>query len=131
MSSEGEMVPASMYRAIRERNEELEERMRQMEEIVPDAPPVRFPKLGLTHQQGVLLWLLFCKKGCCDRTWLQRRICETDPSDLFDPLKVLHVQICKLRSKLAPHGITITTHYGRGYELPEDSRKKLKEMEGL
>lgn len=40
--------------------------------------------------------------------------------DQVDP-KIVQVHICKLRKKLNPLGIAITTNWGEGYELPERS----------
>jgi DNA-binding response OmpR family regulator len=44
------------------------------------------------------------------------------------PGKAVDVHICKIRQRLAPHGIVIETVYGYGYQLSPSSRRKLMGM---
>lgn len=37
-------------------------------------------------------------------------------------IKIIDVYVCKLRKKLKPLGLEITTHWGRGYGLAEPKR---------
>lgn len=41
-------------------------------------------------------------------------------------LKVMDVQICKLRRKMKPHGITIKTQWGQGWSMPKVSNDKIR-----
>ena len=38
-------------------------------------------------------------------------------------VKIVDVMVCKLRKKLAPHGIEISTLWGRGFRLPAEARE--------
>ena len=42
--------------------------------------------------------------------------------------KVIEVFLCKMRKKLAPHGISISTVCGRGWEMPESSKALAREL---
>jgi two-component system cell cycle response regulator CtrA len=43
-------------------------------------------------------------------------------------IKIIDVFVCKLRKKLAPHGIKIETCWGRGYSLPLESKLVVRRM---
>lgn len=43
-------------------------------------------------------------------------------------IKIIDVFVCKLRKKLAPHGIQVETVWGRGYLLPQESRVGIDRM---
>lgn len=47
-----------------------------------------------------------------------------------DPTTDRHVivVICNLRKRLKPHGISISTLWGSGYNLPADSRAKIEQL---
>ncbi|HUD11885.1 MAG TPA: helix-turn-helix domain-containing protein, partial [Candidatus Saccharimonadia bacterium] len=51
-------------------------------------------------------------------------------SDPVDP-KMVDVIICKMRKKLKPMDITISTLWGRGYWLPDESRKIVETILGI
>lgn len=40
--------------------------------------------------------------------------------------KVMDVMVCKIRKKLTPFGVSIRTHYGRGWELDNVTKEKLR-----
>lgn len=42
-------------------------------------------------------------------------------------IKIVDVFICKLRKKLKPFGLEITTRWGTGYEMPADSVRRFNE----
>jgi hypothetical protein len=39
--------------------------------------------------------------------------------------KILDVIMCKMRTKLRPHGITVETVWGRGYRLSRQARERM------
>jgi DNA-binding response OmpR family regulator len=41
---------------------------------------------------------------------------------------VVNVVVCRLRKKLAPHGIKIITAWGYGFRLPEDARDRIRKI---
>jgi two-component system cell cycle response regulator CtrA len=47
-----------------------------------------------------------------------------DPPDI----KIIDVVVCKTRKKLAQHGIEIKTVWGIGYEMPEESKVRAREL---
>ena len=40
--------------------------------------------------------------------------------------KIIDVLVCKIRKKLNPYGIDIKTHWGRGYYLPPEIRRRYR-----
>jgi DNA-binding response OmpR family regulator len=49
-------------------------------------------------------------------------------SDDWATPKILDVIMCKMRSKLKPHGITVETVWGRGYRLSRQARERIAEL---
>jgi hypothetical protein len=49
-------------------------------------------------------------------------------SDDWATPKILDVIMCKMRSKLKPHGITVETVWGRGYRLSRKARERIAEL---
>jgi len=45
-------------------------------------------------------------------------------------LKIIDVYVCKIRKKVQPFGIKIKTIWGRGYALPESTRKLIRDNWG-
>ena len=56
------------------------------------------------------------------QAWYGDRI--ADPPDI----KVIDVMVCKTRKKLALHGIEIRTVWGVGYEIPEESKARARQL---
>ena len=42
-------------------------------------------------------------------------------------IKIIDVFMCKIRKKLAPYDVSITTIWGRGYMMPAASKRKIAE----
>jgi len=90
--------------------------------------------LGLTPLEANFVVVLL-KRDEVDRKTLhrvvehQRMVRNTRPNDL-EPTneKIVDVVICKLRKKLSTHEIEITTLWGSGYYMPEDSRRRVTEL---
>ena len=90
--------------------------------------------LGLTPLEANFVVVLL-KRDEVDRKTLhrvvehQRMVRNTRPNDL-EPTneKIVDVVICKLRKKLSTHEIEITTLWGSGYYMPEDSRCRVTEL---
>lgn len=42
--------------------------------------------------------------------------------------KIIDIYVCRLRKALAPHGITIDTHWGTGWSMTRDGKARVKAM---
>ena len=90
--------------------------------------------LRLTRLEASFMMVLL-KKNSADKDTLhhvveqqrEARRTRPDTSDPTDP-KMVDVVICKLRKKLTPHGIIITTLWGRGYYIDEQGRQRSREV---
>lgn len=99
---------------LRERIDELEEENRQLKQrSVPDAVfPMRW---RLTEREDTFLRVLLAAPGVSSRETLLDAAYNQNADT--PELKIVDVFICKLRKKLAPDGIAITTVWGRGFWL--------------
>jgi hypothetical protein len=43
-------------------------------------------------------------------------------------LKIMDVQLCKLRGRLKPHGITFRTLWGEGWQMPMEEKAKVRAL---
>lgn len=116
----------SMFRAERAKVEELEETIRQMragffepEFIRPDAWPVHltdgekcFCEVFLNAKPNRLVTREFLLEAlkAAPRAWI---------FDYADTSKIVDVYACKIRKKLKPYGVTITTVWGKGFVLTD------------
>lgn len=106
--------------------DELQERIRQLESLQLGAdwmPPV---ELRLTMSEAAILGALMARDRCSKDVLLEA----TRTSGLGyrrDEVeaKIVDVFVCKLRRKLEPFGIEITTLWGYGYSLDEVARNRL------
>lgn len=81
-------------------------------------PSWRWPGVHLTPKHKLLLRCLADAKGAVvPRALLMRAYMVGSAGSVGPDLKVLDVQICKLRPIIAPHGIGIMTSWGEGYAL--------------
>lgn len=111
--------------ALETENEELRERVRQLEEMLGmtfDAPL----QLGLTGTETMVLGLL-SKVEMATKEAMLSHLYSDRPNDVPE-LKIVDVFICKMRRKLQPFGITIDTVWGRGYALPKSAKVRLAEL---
>jgi DNA-binding response OmpR family regulator len=49
-----------------------------------------------------------------------------DKEEPIDPEGTIRVMVSKMRKKLRPHGIEIKTHWGRGFYLPAEVRRRFR-----
>lgn len=105
--------------ALKRENEQLRDKLTVFEESVGSG--LQSPRrLGLTKIQERVFCCLY-RRGFAERDTIMAAMYGADAYDK-DP-KSLDVYICTLRKKCAPHGITIKMIYGRGYEMPDESRR--------
>ena len=82
----------------------------QIEPEMADVLALIFNRNFVSHQS--MFTVLFGARPDCD---------QPDP-------RVMDVQICKLRRKLRPYGITIKTQWGQGWSMPVASKDRLRAM---
>lgn len=106
-------------------NEELRERIRQLEEMLGQTFSAT-RKLGLTQTENKILGLLV-KVKVATRDAIHSLIYFDRPNEVPD-IAIVNCFICKLRKKLKPHDITIETERDLGYFLTTDTKAKLAEL---
>lgn len=108
---------------LREKVDELTEENRQLREAMyGPLPPLRHL---LTPSEGRLLSGLYRASGVATR----EALCIAISDDMGEcHHKVLDVLICKIRKKLAPHGVEIQTVRNVGFELVSSSRAIIDAM---
>lgn len=105
--------------------EDILERLLQLE----TATGVRFethPRYRLTNAEQTLLGILLACKHVASKEHIYTLMygMYLDPPEL----KILDVYICKLRNKLRPLGVNITTVWGRGWFLDTEDRAKVEAL---
>ena len=114
-------------RALEDQVADLEEeKLRLQEELdferfgeVGWEPPREF---GLTKKEAAVLKALTGRDRCTKDYLLDAMYGVTEEAP---GIKIIDVFICKLRAKLKPHGISISTIWGVGYELTPETREAL------
>lgn len=108
-------------RESRERAEELEERVRQLEADLCGADFEAPREWGLTRREALIVQLL-CRHPLVTRDLYVRAMEVLDPT--WDAeVKILDVFVSKMRAKLRPFGVAVETVWGRGYQLAEAQRE--------
>ena len=113
------MSDADIIKNQRERIEELEEELRQIKDDL--SPKLTIPlewKLTATEEAAFMRLLT---RPLCSRVDLTEALPKLHGAD-YENGQMGRMYVYKLRSKLAPLGITITTNWGRGYSIPHDLR---------
>lgn len=111
---------------LRERNAFLEEENRQLRlGISSDIVLFRIPDTHLTLREFQMLSALVQYEVATKAT-VYRHLYPEARADGGPDFKLMDVYICKLRGKLKPHGIAITSIWGRGWALDPVDREKLR-----
>lgn len=85
------------------------------------------PGLGLTpHEARIFLSLL--KRDVCSKEQLLNAAYDLLHDGDLPGIKIIDVFICKIRKKLKPHGISISTIWGQGYYLDAEARQRASDM---
>lgn len=106
-------------------NETLREENRQLRQALIGAaePP---PFFGLTKSESIMFNVLLANRAPRAETFTTA-LYSADADDPPDE-KILDVWICKMRKKLAPHGIEIKTHWGECWEMPDASKQTARAL---
>lgn len=114
--------------ALETENDVLRERVRQLEEQLGMGPTPRMPvEWALTVIEAEYLSSLL-KAGFCTKEALLRHHARGANKDDLPEIKIVDVMVCKLRKKLRPYGVHISTLWGRGYALEPDQATLVKGM---
>lgn len=82
--------------------------------------------LGLTPSEARLFGALV-KRGQLSKQQIMTAMYSARAED--DPeIKIVDVFVCKVRKKLTPYGIEITTVWGQGYAMPPESRERARQF---
>lgn len=99
-------------------NDDLRARVKMLEDISGtnfEAPP----QFLLTKNEAVIFGLLLKNKLVLRSSMMGALYpLEQDEAEI----KIVDVFVCKMRRKLAPHGITIETQWGQGYFMGAASK---------
>jgi DNA-binding response OmpR family regulator len=110
--------------ALRRKNEELEETLRQYTARIKSMTP-HLPQLKLTRQQGRLLWSLYtAPQGFRSFEILGPFIRANTDLDSYSVSTVAF----QVRRKVKAFGIKIENIMGQGYSMPKESRDIIKAM---
>ena len=103
---------------LRRQLEERDAKIEQLTGMLINTDVDAWQTWGLTHNEARLLGALMCGR-VCTKSHLMDLVYETAPGDQPD-VKIVDVFVCKLRKKLAPHGVVVDTVWGRGFRMREE-----------
>lgn len=105
---------------LRVENETLREQVRQLKQQLVEGGKNAPLSWGLTDRERRLYAHMASRelvtRESCMAVMYGHMIAPPDP-------KIIDVWLCKLRKKLAPHGVHIETHWGIGWSLPQKSAR--------
>jgi len=106
---------------LRNENEDLREQVRQLKAVL--APEIEVPlEWGLSASERTIVQTLIARP-VATRQMIWKSLYDGMKDDR-DP-KVIDVFMCKIRHKLRPAGIVISTVWGRGWALAPEWRERL------
>jgi two-component system cell cycle response regulator CtrA len=109
---------------------ELSTALEMIREIQASAAEVRLGFTGvakLTRSEAAMVGIL-AKRGRVSKMQIYDfAFGERLEQDQPEP-KIIDVLICKIRAKLAPHGVEIKTIWGVGYEMTPDNSAKMRKL---
>jgi len=111
--------------ALEGENDALRARIRDLEAEVYGAPWRAPPELCLTRSEEKLLAVLVGREQV-EKRFLFNELYGDRLDDVPND-KIFDVFVCKLRAKMKPFGLEIQTIWGRGYTLPPETRRRLRE----
>lgn len=84
---------------------------------------------GLTAAEARVLACLLARPGAT-KDQIYEALCDGRPEPDHPQPKLMDVLICKIRKKLEPYAVTITTLWGVGWRLEAADRARLLKMTG-
>ncbi|WP_206740808.1 helix-turn-helix domain-containing protein [Euryhalocaulis caribicus] len=109
----------SVCACCQERIDALQARIGWLEGVLSGGEEFVFPESWrLSLEKRAILTLFLKNPVVTVWTWeVSREI--RGLAELDNPNNSFKAHLCALRRKLKPHGLTITNHYGRGYQLED------------
>jgi len=114
---------------LRAENEQLREHIHYLEGLLKKGTDAIPPEWRLTGIEAKI-YLALARGGLVSK----EQILESayyDRADDPPEIKIVDVFICKLRKKLKPYGVQITTIWGVGYRLEQAQADGGQQQEGL
>lgn len=105
---------------LRNQLDTLRERNRQLEELLAPSSTTIPPEWSLTASEARVFAHLTTRDECSKDSIMAAMY--SNRVDAGPEIKIVDVFICKLRKKLRPFGVSITTLWGRGYALEDRAR---------
>lgn len=106
----------------RKRIDILQERIRQLEDVLSPADVPVQVEWGLTKSEARVFSHLTTRDQATKQSIMMAMY--SDRIDVEPEIKIVDVFVCKMRKKLKPFGIEIITLWGAGYALKD--REKFK-----
>lgn len=113
-------------RVLETENDELRDRIQSLEEQLG----VHFHSpafLELTGNEAQIFGLLMARDAVT-KSLAMVTIYGNKPDGDQAEEKIIDVYICKMRAKLKPYGIEVSTHWGQGYSLSPTMKKKARDL---
>lgn len=109
--------------ALEAENDELRATIRDMEQAFGfhNEVPIMF---GLTQSESKVFSLLI-ERDMANRDQLLSALMHGRGADAEPHRKIVDVYLCKIRAKLKPFGIEITSVWGRGYMIDAANKAKI------
>lgn len=119
------MDAVARLEVVERENETLRERIAQLEELLrgKEPPPIEF---SLTGSEAIVFGLL-TTRGLVTKDAMLAALYHNSGKEEAEA-KIADVFVCKLRKKLKPFGIQITTIWGRGWEMSAASKQLVREF---
>jgi DNA-binding response OmpR family regulator len=113
---------------LRARIDQLLEERRQAKAGASLLEQSKVDELGLTTQEARLIEALYGTPMGLVATKERLHAALSDEIEPETDIKLVDVIVCKVRRKLAGHGMEIVTHWGRGYSLAPQTRAMLGDV---
>lgn len=118
--------PAAKIALLERENDELRERVMQLEEQL--GASATFPPIFMLTAHEARIFGALMQRETCTKEQLMSALYSLRPDSDEVMIKIIDVYVCKARKKLAPFGIEITTIWGRGYMLTEAMKRRAREV---
>ncbi len=114
--------------AVLEReNDRLRERVAWLEASLSGSPATSYRLFALTLQEERLFTALMARDNLSKDQLLTIAYAERVDVDLPE-IKIVDVFVCKIRKKLKPFGIGITTLWGRSYAIEPEAKRAVRAL---
>jgi hypothetical protein len=120
-------IDKNLVSELRDQLEKANETILHLEQLLLLQGGNLYGGLSLTPHQQKVVNMILAANGICTQEKLYAALYDSRHDYQPDP-KILREMLRVIRKQLRPHGIEITTAFGKGYIMPNDSRTKLREL---